>query len=213
MAVVGEVYSCKVVCRATPVVAASIVSINVLHYRVTQVTGAGKFDQDIADAFDANFAATYKAFISNDASYRGEIAQKIFPLPMTLAHTSVVGQGPGTAVIGDMLPPQVSGIITKQTGGAGRAKRGRIYMPFPGEDDTTDSIPNVVYIARLQATLTAFINAVVVGIAPDTVTLLPTLFKRSAPQADTLLTTVVAREYWATQRRRSQLGGPDVSPI
>lgn len=212
MAAVGDIYSCKVVCRATPAVGVVVISLNILHYRVSAIAGTGKGDQDIADAMDLNYAATYKAYLSADAAYRGVIVQKIRPLPLSLAVTSDIGAGPGTAVIGDLLPTQVCGMITKQTTGAGRAKRGRIYMPFLGEDDVTDSQPNVVYLARLAVTLPTFLNGVLVGAPPDTVQLLPVIFHRVPGTSDDL-TSVVRRSYSVTQRRRSLVSGSDVDPF
>lgn len=85
-------------------------------------------------------------------------------------------------------------------------------MPFLGEDDVTDSQPNVVYLARLAVTLPTFLNGVLVGAPPDTVQLLPVIFHRVPGTSDDL-TSVVRRSYSVTQRRRSLVSGSDVDPF
>lgn len=213
MAAVGDVYSAKVVCRNTASAFNPIVSINVLHYVVSAVTGAGKFDQDIADRIDLELGPPYKAYLSADSGYRGVIVQKIFPLPALLPVSSIVSQGPGTRVTGDTLPGQICGIITKRTLGAGRAKRGRVYVPFPGEDDTTDGQPNAGYITALNGLLTPLVNSLVVGIAPDTLLIEPVIFHRAIPGSPDPVMITQSRQYFATQRRRGEVSGPDVSPL
>jgi hypothetical protein len=213
MATVGDVYSAKVVCRNTASAFNPIVSINVLHYEVIAVTGTGKFDQDIADRVDLELGAPYKGILTPDSGYRGVIIQKIFPLPMSLPIDSIVSQGPGTRAAGDTLPGQVCGIITKRTSGAGRAKRGRLYVPFPGEDDSTDGLPNAGYITAINTLLTPLVNSLVVGIGADTVTIQPVIFHRAAPGTSDAITFTQSRLYFATQRRRGEVNGPDVSPL
>lgn len=212
MAVIGDIYSVKVFCRITPVVAAAQVSINVLHYRVSAVAGLEKNDQEIADAFDTFWDNPYKTYLSDQASYRGVLVQKIRPLPIAIAVSATAGAGAGTRVAGELLPPQVSGIITKQTLGAGRAKRGRIYMPFPGEGDSTDAVPNAAYIAALSAFVPLVVSGVTAGVAPNTTSFLPVIYHRATGLTDDI-NTAVARPYFVTQRRRSFVSGGDVSPI
>lgn len=212
MAVVGDIYSVKVVCRVTPVVAGSVVSLNVLHYRVSQVLGTPKNDQEIADAMDAFWGPKYIAYLVQEASYRGVLVQKIRPLPISIAFDATANQGVGTRVGGDLLPPQICGMITKQTGGAGRAKRGRVYMPFPGEDDSTDSVPSAGFILALTTILPNYLSGITVGVAPNTTDLLPVIFHRVLGTTDDLA-FAVARTYFTTQRRRSPISGADISPV
>lgn len=213
MAAVGDIYSAKVVCRNTASAFNPIVSINVLHYDVIAVTGAGKFDQDIADRIDLELGAPYIAYLSADSGYRGVIVQKIFPLPIGLPISSTVSQGPGTRATGDTLPGQICGVITKRTAGAGRAKRGRVYVPFPGEDDSTDGQPNAGYLTALNGLLTPLVNTLVVGAGADTVTIQPVIFHRAVPGTPDPIVLTQSRQYFATQRRRGEVNGPDVSPL
>lgn len=213
MAALGDIYSVKLFSRITPIAVGSQLAINVLHYRVEEVLGLPKDDQEIADAFSDHFGPVYGAYLSVDASFRGVIVQKINPLPVSIAVSSTSGQQAGVRVAGDLLPPQVSGMITKQTGGAGRAKRGRIYMPFPGEDDVTDSIPNAAYIAALSATLTSFVTFVLAGPLPNRTSFGPVIFHRANPGNPDPIATAVARPYFTTQRRRAWVTGADISPI
>lgn len=213
MAALGDIYSAKVICRNTASILNPIVSVNVLHYSVTQVTGLGKFDQDIADRIDAELGAPYKAYLSPDSGYRGVICQKIWPLPVSLPVNSIVSQGPGTRVTGETLPGQICGIITKRTLGAGRAKRGRVYIPFPGEDDADNGLPNPNYLLALAGLTTPLVNFLIVGAGPDTVTIAPIIFHRATPGTPDLVVQTERRTYFATQRRRGQVSGPDVSPL
>jgi len=213
MAVVDDIYSVKLFSRITPAAAGSQVAINVLHYQVTVVAGNPKNDQQIADALSLFWGPPYSTYLSDQASFRGVICQRIFPLPQGLAVSSTDGQAVGIAPAGELLPPQITGIITKQTALSGRRNRGRVYMPFPGELDSTASVPDATYLARLNIIVPFFVSEVAVGVLPDRTVMTPVIFHRSTPAATTIISSAVRRPYFATQRRRSWVSGADVSPI
>lgn len=214
MAAVGDVYECKIICRAAPSVLNVQNSVNVRHYRVTQVAGIAKPDFDIAQALEQNFGPPYKAAQSPDVSFRGVIIRKIFPLPAGGPTISQILLGDGTrATTGDLLPMQVSGMITLRTLFAGRAKRGRVYFPFPGEDDAIDSIPLAAYVGVLNTVAVSFLNNIAVGALPDVTTLEPVLFHRATPGMSDALSNALGRTYFVTQRRRGQAGGSDTAVI
>jgi hypothetical protein len=105
------------------------VGINVMHWLVSTLTGVGVTQGDIAADLDAAAAPLYKLLLANPTSYRGVMVQKIWPAPRQLAEVSIGNAGVGTA--GALqAPTQVAGVLKFTTAKAGRAFRGRIFVPF-----------------------------------------------------------------------------------
>lgn len=187
-------------------------SVNVLHYKVIGTAGAGATDQDLADRVNTLAAPLYKAVLSVSATYRGTSAQRIFPGPLTAAAFSVGSAGIGT-VAGEPLPTQCAGIISLHTSLAGRRQRGRIYLPFPGEDSSTNpGVPTGAYVTAAQTLANALFTTIVAGVGGNTSNLDPVIFHRSTNTAD-VITRKEAKTAWATQRRRGYYGQKNLPPF
>lgn len=183
--------------------------VNVTHWFVSAIGGASVNDSDIAAHFDATFAVLYKPLIHNNSRYEGVKVQKIRPLPVSLAAISTANAGVGTGGAA-ALPPQVAGLISLRTAFSGRAFRGRIYLPFPGEGDNIDATgrPEVLYVNTATTLGTALVTPQVVTAGANTATLRCGIYRRSNFTINTVQAAIV-RSLWATQRRRGDFGQPN----
>lgn len=188
-------------------------AVNVRHYRVTTKSGSGATVPQIAVALAAmGFPAAYQAQLVADAEYRGLDITLIRPT-LGVPHQDASGQGAGLNA-GDVLPPQTSGLIKLLTAQGGRGNRGRVYIPFPCEiDNTASAQPGTDYINGLVLLGNLFSTALTaVGAAGNLNDLVPVLFHRKT-LTTTPVTGSVARNLWATQRRRGYLGRPNATPM
>jgi len=180
------------------------IGLNVRHWRTTFIIGDSASEQEIADELSTIIAPYYKQYLNmTQARYDGLRLQKIAPLPKRDAVISAEGAGSGTQEDVDQMPTQVAGLLTLRTGLAGRAKRGRAYLPFFNEHQNTT-------VARPEATVAAYLDdfglhwstAITVVGAAGSATIEPVIFHRSNLTADRI-TAWVSRNHWGTQRRRS----------
>jgi hypothetical protein len=198
---VDDVLQIKPNCRLT-----NQLGLNILHYRVATVVGAEPTYQETADAISTTFAPAYKALLTSQASYQGLGVQRVRPGPLSLEAFSTNGFGPGGGG-GDPLPSQVAGILTKQTNLAGRKFRGRVYVPFPSEQENTGAgVPNLAYVTNLIILAAILVATQTVTGVAGTFTLQPVIFHRVGVPAVTLITAVRPNPVWATQRRRGAYG-------
>lgn len=204
MATNNDVYLARMICAC-----GDQVSVNVRHYFVTQTQGNGGTDEEIAAALSAIMAPAYPPLMSSAAQYMGLEVQKIHPLPPSNPVPSVVGAGPGIDAT-EPLPRQSSGLITLTTAFAGRAYRGRLYVPFPSEGFNEAPIgrPTVDYSIKLVTLAERLILPISTAGPVDNNTLVPVLWHRS-DRSVTFITNYIARSVWATQRRRGSYGRPN----
>lgn len=188
------------------------VSINVRHYRITTVVAPEPALSDIAFELDDEFGFFYKRQLSSSASYRGVGVRRIAPGPRTVESVYTANSGPGTRGA-DLLPKQVSALVSLRTAEATRRGRGRVYIPFPSEtDNNPDAVPSAAYLLDLAGLASGFDNAVVVLAGGGSLTVTPGIF-RKADGTFRNITSVIARDRWATQRRRGDLGRTNTSPF
>jgi len=193
--------------------AADQLAINVLHYYVSGLTDDGANGQELIDALSDQWAGLVNSLMSTAADYILAGFQRIDPMPLTDVVHSIFAPVPGLES-GTLMPRQVSGIITKKTGFASRALRGRMYVGFMGIDqDTTAGHPTIGYIAELQSMADNLFGPAltIVGAAGST-TLKSVLWHRGSRTFD-YLTSGLARSRWATQKRRGDYGRPNVAPF
>lgn len=207
MATVGDIYEVRFVCELPPQI-----SVNVWHMRVSAVTGAGANDQAIADSIDTRMSMAFKGLLSDDAVYRGVGSKKISPAPLGVEFVGNLGAGAGTN-IGVPLPKQITGLITKRTLFPGGQGRGRMYVPFPNEENSeAPGVPTVAY-RNLMATLAnLFVGNQTAGPIGNQVTFVYGVYSRvSSTFSD--ITGGIVRAKWATQRRRGDYGRSNVAPF
>ena len=117
----------------------------------------------------------------------------------------VTGSVAGTSSTGTMLPPNVSMLFKKGTLYAGRAYRGRIYLPFVegtyvNEAGVVQSTLLTKMVTAAAALLAAPATSTLTGV--DNWALLHRAEVGATPPPPTLLTTIQATDRVATQRRR-----------
>jgi hypothetical protein len=187
-------------------------AVNAYYFNVVAVTGSPATDQDAGDVFINNISASIKAIINANASFNGVVTQRVFPLPLTADVFSVTGAGVGTGG-SPALPKQCSGLVSWYTALAGRAKRGRSYIPFPSSTmDTGDGVPTAGYVTLLGTHSTAVNTSTAVSVGGRGATLGQVLFHRATNTFD-VITSKLPRAQWATQRRRGAYGRPNSSPV
>jgi len=138
-------------------------AVNVLH---GQVAGGFGPTQAIAEAIFSNIKGaaawtTYRAFLNSGVSFAGVDLRDMRTANQPLV-ASTSGADAGTGA-GTALPPGDALVVTERTAGAGRAFRGRVYLP--GFDSTALAAGGVAsagavtasqgFVAAVQSALTA----------------------------------------------------------
>lgn len=187
------------------------VSANVLHYRVSAVTGTSSQDTTFATALDTNISGQLKSIIANSARYEGLRVQIIKPTRRP-AVTNKTGAGAGTGGA-DVLPTAVAGVLSKRTNVASRTKRGRFYVPFQPEtaNDANGQIA-AGQITLLNGLGSILDDAVTLGLLGNQATLTPVVYSRKDSTTEDI-TEFKLNGRWGVQRRRSGQKGSDVLPV
>ncbi len=183
--------------------------INVTHWRVSTQVGADLTPAVIATDFSAFFAAPFKGLMHNTATYDGVKVQKIWPPPATVPAVVTADSGVGTTGAAG-LPPQTCGLLSLRTALAGRANRGRMYLPFPSEQDNVDATgrPSAGYQAVGFTLGGQMITPRIITVGAQTMTFVPGIYHRVTHNFDPF-TSRIMRAVWATQRRRGDFGRPN----
>jgi hypothetical protein len=196
-------------------------ALNTGHFTVFSIVGGGLTDTQVALAFDNLFSPGYRAWLTSIATYLGALVQKIFPLPPSSYKFSRANTHAGNA--GNLpLPGEVSGLVACQTNFAGKAFRGRLYLPWPDQ----------AYVTADMLALTAGGQALMGAIAADwftpvtftvggaSTTLSPAIFHKKANKAGTTApntTTPIISDsievLLADQRKRAARGRPNPPPV
>lgn len=177
------------------------VADNTIYFDILSDTGAGPPTIKVVQAFDAAIAALFRDCISSAAKYEGSSGQ--LWAAGTKPRPDFVGVNAGFGTGGaNLLPTQVSGLITWKTTLVGRANRGRMYVPFPSPTQLAASgHPVAGYKTRLDAFAAAVITGLTVVYGADTATLLPVIVRRGL-YLGIYMTTGYGNPKWATQRKR-----------
>jgi len=203
----GDVVRVAIFCKM-----ASQVSVNVRYWRAGPSVGSSATDQDFAEHLDAAIAPNYKPCLNNNAEYLGVKAQVISPFPKAIVETNA-NQGVGTGGASAMST-QTAGLVKLLTADAGRNGRGRIYIPFPSEEDNEpNGRPGAAYLAALDTVGNDFITTYTVDPTMADPTLLTPVLWSVSTLTHKFLTGKALRQDWATQRRRSQINKSDVNPF
>lgn len=198
--------------RVIPVIdLADVRAVMVHNFMVSSQSGNGAGAQAIAEYFDELLDQQLKSLIPSVATYRGIKAQRYYPAPPDLPRVGTAGAGVGLAGP-ECLSPQTAGLITWRTLQAGRAFRGRSYVPFPteGSNDATGR-PSAGYQNALLGYANLLLPTHVVGAGGDTSSLILILQSQEFTVDQTPITSAVIRDYWGTIRRRGRAQGPDVT--
>lgn len=187
------------------------VAINVRHYVVDDIVGAGRTDAQMLDVIAADIAPRIQALLNEEAFYLGTSLQ-IIRLPRRPALVRVIESGAGTYA-GEALPKQVAGLIKLVSADATRHGRGRFYAPFPSENaNGADARPNAGYMDALDDLGEKLASPQVSTGGADSATAVPVIYNRTTHAVIRILDNV-ERQLWATQRRRSDVRGGDRLPF
>lgn len=203
---IGDVYEVKHFSQS-----AMQMGLNVRHWRVITSTPPEPTLSQIASALGTTFSALYRALESAQATYVTTSVRKINPLPISIEVPNTAGAGVG-AVAGDLLPKQTAGVISLRSTLAGRKNRGRAYIPFPSEDDSSlAAAPTAGYVTRLLALATAFFTDQTVTVGAGSIVLRAVIWQRKT-RTTIDIAGVIARSSWGTQRRRGDFGRTNLPP-
>lgn len=205
---IGDTWNVTIVCSA-----GTQVSQNVKQLHVASLAGSGLNGPDFADAISTSLSSYFKSILNVGAKFEGVKVQRLFPNPgQPIVSTASNGVG---LVSGDLAPPQTAGLVKLQTGASGRRGRGRIYLPFPSESDSTSAgKPSATYLNNIDGIGQYFTSSATFGTGGNTVSVIWCMDK--APFNGTTLrpfVTYVVRANWATQRRRSFINRADYNPL
>lgn len=185
--------------------------LNVSHWLVTSPGVPVIDDSVIASFFVQLLGPLYKACLANTASWVGVRVQVRSPVAFD-AVADKTNAGPGTAGP-EALPTQTAGLIRLRTGTAGKAFRGRKYIPFPAEAvNDTHGKPTLAHQINLAAIAIEYASVQNVMFGGQQTDLEPVLWRQGR------LTPAVIKSYsvqteWATMRTRSQINRGDAAPI
>ena len=153
--------------------------------------------QSAVDAVSTAVSTSIRAILGSPASYDGLSALVALPSGMLQRFDSTAGAGLG-AGSGTMMTPQVTFLIKKQTGFAGRKFRGRQYWPGPTESAVDDGgTVSVSWVTLLTAIATAQMTALSSSPWDG-----PVLLHSDPSLAPTPIIQLLASNRVATQRRR-----------
>lgn len=205
MPAVGDVWEFRYVTRT--VLGAN--QINVRHGLISATVNGGTTDQELVNGMSQRYATNIVGLIPTDANYQGCLGRRVSPTVGPIL-SSTTGAAQGT-LVGDDMPGQVCGIITLRAETAPPRRRGRVYVPSTIETNNgATGLPTGAHVTALQGWAnTMWLTDAVITVGAANETVRNVLFHRVVPQANYLITSAVARTYWATQRRRSQVRGGD----
>lgn len=186
-------------------------AINTVHFQVEALTGTVSLD-DIASHFDTALAPLYKAAMTDKALYYGTAVQGALTDEWTVQAISDDFTGQGTAG-STPLPLQTCGLISSKTDYAGRAYQGRVFIPFPDQEDSDPltNTPLALYLGKLAAIAPILYETQLVTVGANSITLEPKVGAQvGLAQKD--ITSWRVRDKWATQRRRGNYGAANVYP-
>lgn len=186
--------------------------LNVHYFQVTAIAGTGSDYGTCATTFDALFGPALRSCLPTVGSYVATHVQRVYPLPVLVFNEATINAGAGSSA-GTPLPTQCCGIITIKTNQAGRAFRGRRYIPFPTSSfDTGNGVPTAAYVTFLNVIGNGLSLPTTVGGGGNTVTCTPVLYHRKTPATPTVVTAAYGVAKFATQRRRGSYGQPNTLP-
>lgn len=141
-------------------------AINSYHMRIIAKPVVAVTDQDLYERFYDWLVPHYLPLLNPEAVFIGIKLQGISPL--NFVYVQQVPDEGGTATASDLQPGNVSGVITKRTGLVGRRRRGRVFVPFPGEvENDPVGFPVAGYLTTLQVLADQFGGAIAWTIGGD----------------------------------------------
>lgn len=207
----GDVVEVRAYCQDSEQVSVNSFYFAVEGFAVTSTVA------DAAALSAGTIAPVLKPLLNNNAFYLGLTARVVNRPPLLAAEENTSGSGAGTGGA-IALPRQVAGLISWYTERAGPGGRGRSYLPFPpAAADVLDGLPSAAYIIALQAFANALLTLEDFNTGGRTANAELVVYSRHSivlPGTHAYeITLYVARNKWATQRRRGSFGKPNNAPF
>jgi len=176
-------------------------SLNIRHYRVDSVAGAGPTPAEAALGFFDALRVAYAPLMATTTTFRQVAVQQILPLPRK--RIGYANQVPVTGTGGaQLLPKQVCGMVLLETPLSGNANTGKVFVPYPSEDDNdATGVPNAAYDLLLVDLGILMSGQLTVGPATGNATCTPVVFHRESLTASAITGYSIGSK-WHTQRRR-----------
>lgn len=186
--------------------------LNVWFMRFGSLAGPELSNAQRASLTQTAVSVAIGTLIATQATFQTVGWRRIFPGPVTVESLGPAAPIAGAAT-GGAMPRQSSGIATTLTGMAGRANRGRKYVPFPSEDqNTVDAVPTAQYVLDVDTYMGIFIPTLTLTFAGTTEVWNPVIYRAGNPVTSPNINDWLARKKWATQRRRGSYGVPNIPP-
>lgn len=183
-------------------------------WQITSITGGSTIDSaSLLNDLDLGVAGLLADQMPLVATYYGSQLYYQTPVGARPRPESTTGnQSPGINA-NPLLPTQVSGLISLYTDTLGKTGQGRVYVPFPwaGANDT-NATPTSAYMTGLNTLGTFFAtNRTVAGVGVSA-NIMPVLYIPGGAPPKPII-RAIARDAWATQRRRGAFGRTNGNPF
>jgi hypothetical protein len=184
--IIADVYRIALLWTDTPT---SSHAVNVIHVRQAGTTAAA-----IAATMDANVTANMWGVETVNTKVTTVTVTKLDGSSASSSLAVTGAKWAGTAAAGDMIPAMAA-VVKMQSLFRGRSQRGRVFLPFVAESQSTNGVLGAGAVAAMQTAWTNWVAAMVAaGAQPVIASYL------HASQVDVASVTVEATA--ATQRRR-----------
>lgn len=177
---------------------------NIWYFVASGTTGVGTITyDDLATTWKTLAEAVYPGVMSPSGTLIGASVNRAFPAPPTPSINAGDSDLPGL-ITGDVMSRQTCGAVTKRTELAGKAYRGRAYIPFPSEaSNDADGNPTNGYRTAVATLCGSFCAAQTITVGTATIILYPIIYHK-ATSTYTVVSSFNVRTYWTTQRRRNR---------
>lgn len=130
---------------------------------VREATGT-ETQADIADAVANAANGTLTDVVSSDITFMGAHLSGV-TLPLADLFTTGIGEAPGGQTGGSGMPRNCCGLVTLNTGVAGKRGRGRLYLPPPNNNrlQIADVTWTSTFAASLGTAVQDFMGALLAG--------------------------------------------------
>lgn len=190
------------------------VSTNTHKWQLTTLTSGTTFNSNqFTLDYDVAMAGLYTNLMANGALYYGTQVYLMNPIgPPPRPDSNNANQANGTAGA-NILPTQSCGLITLRSTTLGKIGAGRTYVPFPSTtDNEANGSPTVGYVTRLLDLGDFLVTNLPIVQGGITGTFRPCLY-RGGVDVPRFVEERVARDAWATQRRRGAFGRLNAAPF
>lgn len=189
--------------------------LNMHYVAINSASGPDPDGSAFCNAIMDLIGLPYRALMSGQSSLFGVQADIVSGGVGGPYYSNSLG-GPGE-VAGDLLPRQTCGLLIRTSAHISKRRTFRTYVPFPGEADNDESsVPSADYMNRIDALGAVLIdNHACTDIVSGLDFTIEWKGRKVGPGGSTFEPMIGwrRRRKWATQRRRSSFGRPNVIPF